>query len=179
MVPYLMPKYLSHFERVIFVVVYFVRVCSNFISLHVAVQISQHHLLRRLSFSHCMFSSPLSKVNCPQIHVFISGSLFCYTELCVCFCAMPCCLGPSQVVLLVKKLPIDAGTERDVNLILGSGGSPGGRNGNPLQYSCLENPMDRGACWAMVHRVLCNCTFQNLVLLIHCSLLQKYLCVQV
>ena len=37
--------------------------------------------------------------------------------------------------------------------ISGSGRSPGGRNGNPLQYSCLENPMDRGAWWAAIHGV--------------------------
>ena len=39
----------------------------------------------------------------------------------------------------------------DLGLIPGSGRSPGGGNGNPLQYSCLENPMDRGAWWATVH----------------------------
>ena len=43
----------------------------------------------------------------------------------------------------------DAG---DVGSILGWGRSPGGGNGNPLQYSCLENPTDRGAWWALVHR---------------------------
>ena len=42
---------------------------------------------------------------------------------------------------------------RDTGLISGSGRCPGGGHGNPLQYSCLENPMDRGAWWAMVHRV--------------------------
>ena len=42
----------------------------------------------------------------------------------------------------------------DVDLIPGSGRSPGGRHSNPLQDSCLENPMDRGAWWAMVHRVV-------------------------
>ena len=42
---------------------------------------------------------------------------------------------------------------RDVGSIPGLGRSPGGEHGNPLQYSCLENPMDRGAWWAMVHRV--------------------------
>ena len=42
---------------------------------------------------------------------------------------------------------------RDTGSISGSGGSPGGGNGNPLQYSCLENPMDRGAWWATVHGV--------------------------
>ena len=41
----------------------------------------------------------------------------------------------------------------DAGLIPGSGRSPGGRHGNPLQYSCLENPMDRGAWWATVHAV--------------------------
>ena len=42
---------------------------------------------------------------------------------------------------------------RDVSLITGSGGLPGGGNGNLLQYSCLENPMDRGAWYATVHGV--------------------------
>ena len=41
----------------------------------------------------------------------------------------------------------------DVGSILGLGRSPGGGHGNPLQYSCLENPLDRGAWWATVHRV--------------------------
>ena len=45
------------------------------------------------------------------------------------------------------------GDVRDVGLIPGSERSPGGGHGNPLQYSCLENPMVRGAWWAMVHRV--------------------------
>ena len=56
-------------------------------------------------------------------------------------------------MLVVKNLPDNAGIIRDVDLIPGSGSSPGGGLGNPLQYSCLENPMDRGAWWAMVHRV--------------------------
>ena len=51
---------------------------------------------------------------------------------------------------MVKNLPANAG---DVGLIPGSESSPGGGNGNPLQYSCLENPMDRGAWWATVHGV--------------------------
>ena len=46
----------------------------------------------------------------------------------------------SQVVLVVKNLPGNAGDIRDVGLILGSGRSPGGGHSNPLQYSCLENP---------------------------------------
>ena len=56
----------------------------------------------------------------------------------------------SQVVLAVKILPANAGDIRDAGWIPGSGRSPGGEHGNPLQYSCLENPMDRGAWWAAV-----------------------------
>ena len=59
----------------------------------------------------------------------------------------------SQVALLVKNLPANAGDARDTGLIPGSGGSPEEGNGNPLQYSCLENPLDRGAWWATVHGV--------------------------
>ena len=58
-----------------------------------------------------------------------------------------------QVVLVVKNLPANAGDVRDTGLIPESGRSPGGGHGNPLQYSCLENPMDRGAWQAIVHRV--------------------------
>ena len=59
----------------------------------------------------------------------------------------------SQVALVVKNPPVNAGDIKDAGLILGSRISPGEGNGNPLQYSCLENPMDRGAWKAMVHRV--------------------------
>ena len=52
---------------------------------------------------------------------------------------------------MVKNLPNNAGDAKDVGLIPGSGRSPGVGNGNPLQYSCLENSMDRGAWWATVH----------------------------
>ena len=53
----------------------------------------------------------------------------------------------------VKNPPANAGNTGDKGLIPGSGRSPGGGNGNPLQYSCLENPMDRGAWQATVHGV--------------------------
>ena len=62
-------------------------------------------------------------------------------------------LWASQVVLVVKNLPANAGDIRDVGSIPGLGRSPGGGNGIPLQYSCLENPLDRGAWWVIVHRV--------------------------
>ena len=59
----------------------------------------------------------------------------------------------SQVVLVVKNPPAKVGDVRDLSSVSGSGRSPGREHGNPLQYSCLENPMDKGACWATVHRV--------------------------
>ena len=52
-----------------------------------------------------------------------------------------------------KNLPVSGRNVRDLGLIPGSGRSPGGGNGNPLQYSCLEGPMDRGAWRATVHWV--------------------------
>ena len=52
-----------------------------------------------------------------------------------------------------KNLPASAGDVRDAGSVPGSGRSPGGEHGNPLQYSCLENPTDRGAWWATVHKV--------------------------
>ena len=55
----------------------------------------------------------------------------------------------SLVAYLVEGLP----AVRDPSSIPGSGRSPGEGNGNPLQYPCLENPMDRGACWATAHGV--------------------------
>ena len=54
---------------------------------------------------------------------------------------------------MVKNLLANAGDIRDVGSIPGSGRSPGEGNGNPLQYSCLENSTDRGAWWAIVHGV--------------------------
>ena len=57
------------------------------------------------------------------------------------------------MVLVVKNLPADEGDARNVGLIPGSGRFPGGGNGNPLQYSCAENPMDRGAWRAAVHGI--------------------------
>ena len=54
---------------------------------------------------------------------------------------------------MVKNPPANAGDITDTGLIPGSGRSPGGGHGDPLQYSCQENPMDRGAWWATVHGV--------------------------
>ena len=67
-----------------------------------------------------------------------------------------CFLRPHRLIDLasgpVKNLPANAGDVGDVGSIPGSGRSPGGGNGNPLQYSCLKNPNDRGAWQATVHR---------------------------
>ena len=69
------------------------------------------------------------------------------------FPSLPKRVWTSQVVLVVRNLSINAGDLRDMGLIPGSGRSPGGGHGNPLQYSCLQNPMDRGAWWTTVHGV--------------------------
>ena len=62
-------------------------------------------------------------------------------------------LQASHIALVVKNLPANAADIRDAGSIHGSGRSPEGGHGNPLHYSYLENPMDRGAWWAAVHRV--------------------------
>ena len=59
----------------------------------------------------------------------------------------------SQVALVVKNLPANAGQRRDVGSVPGSERYPGGGHGSPLQCSCLENPIDRGVWQAAVHRV--------------------------
>ena len=61
------------------------------------------------------------------------------------------CFQSSQIALVIKNAPVNAEDVRDVGSIPGLGRSPGGGHGSPLQYSCLENPMDRGAWWDAVH----------------------------
>ena len=73
-----------HFE---FIFVYGVRECSNFILLHVAVQFSQRHLLKRLSFPHWIFLPPLSKIRWPYVHGFISGLSILFHWSIFLFCA--------------------------------------------------------------------------------------------
>ena len=62
-------------------------------------------------------------------------------------------ISTSQVVLVVTYVPSNAGDIRDVGSIPGSGRSPGVGHGNPVQYACLENPVDRGVWQAIVHSV--------------------------
>ena len=63
------------------------------------------------------------------------------------------CLGGAGISHVIKDPPANAGDIRDVGSIPGKEDSPGEGNGNPLQYLCLGNHTDRGAWWAMVHRV--------------------------
>ena len=70
-------------------------------------------------------------------------------DSCSCLCSLA-----SQVVLVVKNTPVNTGNIRDMGSIPRSGRSPGGGHGNPLQYLCLGNPMDRGAWQATVHRIV-------------------------
>ena len=67
-----------------------------------------------------------------------------------------------QVSLVVKELPANAGDVRDAGSIPGLGRSPRGGHGNALQYSCLENPVDRGAWCAAVHQVTKSRTLKRL-----------------
>ena len=67
------------------------------------------------------------------------------------------------VVLVIKNPPPSARDLRDLGLIPGLGRSTGGGNGNPLQHSCLENPMDRGTFRATVHRITNSQTFLKLL----------------
>ena len=68
-------------------------------------------------------------------------------------------VGASQVALVINNPFANAGDLRNAGLIHGLGRSHGGRHGNPLLYSCLENPMDRGAWRATIHRVTKNWTW--------------------
>ena len=74
-----------------------------------------------------------------------------------------------QAVLVAKNSPANFRDIREVDLIPGSGRSPGGRHGNPLQHSCLENPMDRGAWQATVHRVAKSQTRQKWLITHTCT----------
>ena len=67
----------------------------------------------------------------------------------------------SQVALAVKNLPANAGDSGEAGSIPGSGRSPGGGHDSPLQFSCLENPMDRGAWLATIHGVAKSYTTEH------------------
>ena len=93
---------------------------------------------------------------CEMKTVIIPPSQICCVRVYTCARRVPVpYAGASQVVPVVKTLPANAGDVREAGLIPGSGRSPGGGHGNPLQDSCLENPLDKGlpreAWWAAVH----------------------------
>ena len=69
--------------------------------------------------------------------------------------------------LVVEKLPANSGDIRDTGLTSGLGGSPGRGHDNPIQYSCLENTIDRGAWWVTVHEVTKSWTQLTLSLFIN------------
>ena len=96
-------KSLSHFE---FIFVYGVRMCSDFIDLHATVQLSQHHLLKRLSFLHCMLYYPLSKINwILGVWVYfwaLSSVLSIHVSV---FVPIPCCFDYCSFVVLSEWRP--------------------------------------------------------------------------
>ena len=77
--------------------------------------------------------------------------LWLLSHLKMAFLCVICYSFPGRIV--VKNLPANAGDARDASLIPELGGSPGGENGNPLQYSCLENSKERVAWQAIIHGV--------------------------
>ena len=124
--------------------VYGVRKCYNFIFLQVAVQISQHHLLKRPSLPYCIFLLPLPKIRYPQVHGFIS-------RLSILFPAKTMATHSSTLAWeipwtesLVGYSPWgreESDTTERLHFYF-SLSCTGEGNGNPLQYSCLENPRD-------------------------------------
>ena len=91
-------------------------------------------------------------------YLWLSSSFFClifiYCDRCLFIhCQSLPRRGASQVAPVVKSPPANAGNIRDMSSVPGLRRSPRGGHGNPFQYSCLENPMDRGAWWATVRRV--------------------------
>ena len=82
------------------------------------------------------------------------------------------CPRASQVMLVVKNLPAHAEALRDASSVPGSRRYPGGGHGNPLQYSCLANPMDRGAWQAIVQRVVKSRTLLSM----HACTMSKFIC---
>ena len=107
--------------------------------------------LNKLCFlsSHCLVSEQL------QSRAITRFSVICLIAICKKkkSTTSQWLVGAFQVALVVKNLPANAEDLRELGLIPGSRRSPGRRHGNSLQYFCLENPMDRGALWATVHKV--------------------------
>ena len=97
-------KSLVHFE---FIFVYGVRKCSSFIVLHVAVQFSQHSLLKGLSFLHCIFLPSLPKIRCPQVHNFTSGLSILFHCSIFLFLPVPYCFDDYSLVVQPEVRKVD------------------------------------------------------------------------
>ena len=91
-----------HFELIF---VYGVRKCSSFILLQVIDQFSQHHLLKRLSFLHCIFLPPLSKIRCPQVCGFIYFVPLIYISV---FVPVPYCLDDCSFAVQSEVRQVDS-----------------------------------------------------------------------
>ena len=106
----------------------------------------QHHSLQGLNVPH--YLDTLDEIIRPCIQDFISGYLFCSTEWHICLYAsqLPQWLSRWRICLHCRR-------HRRCGSIHGLRRSPGEGNGNPVQYSCLRNPLDRGAWWATVQKV--------------------------
>ena len=91
-------------------------------------------------------------IGCQCIYIFCSLSILQIFEVSL-FLSQYTAMRASQVVLVVRNPAANTGAIRDAGLIPGSGRSSGRGHGSPLQYSCLENPMDRGAWRATAHGV--------------------------
>ena len=85
-----------------------------------------------------------------RMYIYVCACMHVFVDVCVCVDVDVCA---SQVALMVNNPPANAGDIRDAGLIPGLGRSPGEWHGNPLQYSCLENPMDKRGWWSTVQGV--------------------------
>ena len=101
-------------------------------------------------FENCLFSSCICKTVCGFVNDV--GTIWKWSGCAILDTVSFPISWASQAGLVIKNLPDSAGNIRDLGLIPGSGRSPGGGHGNPLQCPYLENPMDRGAWRATVHR---------------------------
>ena len=109
------------------------------------IKLTSHHPYRITLQLHCSVVANALMLN---IHLGFIGESNCYT-----FGDYQSACGASQVALVVKNPLASAGDVRDAGLTPESERSPGEGNGNPLQYSCLGNPMDRGSRQGTVHGV--------------------------
>ena len=110
-----------------------------------------------LDFCLSVLSVQLSIYLClyPSVCLSVQLSIYLSLSICLSFHLSSIYMSPWDFTAgsAVRNLPANAGDTRDPGSIPGSGGSPGGGNGNPLRYPCLEIPMDGGAWWATIYGV--------------------------